>query len=539
MKKTLTLSTLVLSMAVQSYAGGIATTNASFSTEKHIGGRYVKKITSLSKDSVNSQKLNLANSNDGYHIEIEREIEGFAGPVLEKDLMQSKLKVGLGIEFTAGMTFVNSKDVASLKEVDEFSKNNAADYFFAGKALKMEPEENAHFDFFAGLVLAPEIGNFGIWGVATGGWDVNVTKKEKDIVEIDFALINSKMASFYFDKFGSMLSYDLGKSLETGFSLTLNLKDPKAQLAYEKLFKGNVLFAQTESKTNKNIVFTKNSITSKKVKGLGLWVRTPIVAWFLLNSTQHLSSGEKAETNLDTNIKENTLTSSYDEEMTLDFLGLYYGVNRSFGAEFNSTKKEFSLIDNYEVEGNNGNQISTVLSRMLNKTLMNEFFDLEVPSVSNKYYHMKLEVKYNEDFLNHLMSGKIDINQLKKTAEKNASNQFEKILAKFNVNKDHGVSIYNIIEQKRVEEEVIFIASNKIIKLSELMQKSSLENDNKGVIDNFSKLMKYVYKSPALYKAFVDYSKHCGTEINYVIESEAFAKKEMHLEFNKDEVCKL
>ena len=54
-------------------------------------------------------------------------------------------------------------------------------------------------------------------------------------------------------------------------------------------------------------------------------------------------------------------------------------------------------------------------------------------------------------------------------------------------------------------------------------------SDIKGVLDNYALMMRSVYHSPALYRAFVDYSKRCGTEINFSIENQAFATKEKHI----------
>jgi hypothetical protein len=537
MKITLLLS-LLLSFSAHASAGFA---DISISKEKHISGRYVRKIISLSEDKKESPQFQKANESDGYRVEIERMVEGFGGPVLEKDIMQSKVTVGVGIEFTAGFTFTNTKLTKSLVEAQNFLSKNAIDYFHASEALKMEPEETAHFDFFAGMILAPEYSNFGIWAVATGGWDVNVTKKENDMVEIEFALVNSKEASFYFDKFAAMMSYDIGSDCEKGFSLTLNLKDPKARLAYERLFKGNALFAQTESlqNKNKNIVFNKRKSSSALYRGTGLWVRSPIVAWFLLNTTQHLKNSQETEFSYDKNTTENSLISSYEEDMELDLIGLYYGNNRSFSAAYNLSSKEFTIGDTYEMEGTNGRNVGNTLKQMLFKTRMNEYFDLNAPETENKFYHVKLEVKYSEDFLKHLISGHVDVEQLRLEAQKNITLFYDKkINAIYKENKPSSQeSPYSLAQDKQIETQLAYIVANRIRLYSEKMQKAYVSSNFKELLENYALLMKYVYKSPAMYKAFVDYSKHCGTELNFIVENQAYASKGSQLITKKDAVC--
>lgn len=512
--------------------------NFDMSYEKHISGRYLKKLTSLSEDHSSGRELIKADEKDGYKIEIERMIEGFAGPTLEKDLFQKQVKIGLGIEFTGGMTFVNSKKVKNFVEADEFAKNSATDYFSAKKALKMEPEENAHFDMFAGIVLAPQVSKLGVWCVSTGGWDVNVTKKENDILEVEFALLNSKTASFYFDTMGAMISYDVGKELENGYKLTLNLKDPKAQEAYERLFKGNILFAQTEAKKNKNIKFLKNSTSSKYVKGMGLWVRSPLISWFLLNSTQHLTKGEKSEFDYETNIRENSLTSSYEEETELDFLGAYFGSIRIFETNYNLEKKEYAFADHFEIESNQGNNIIVALSKMLSKTRMNEYFELNIPSIPNKYFHVKLDVLYNEKFFKHLVTGKVDSQEIIRNAHEEHKKYYDKILAQYYKHEIKNIQpIYSLLDEKRFAEQMIFIVSNRFNNYIKDTQKAYLADDHKAVVENLSVMMKYIYKSPAFYKAFVDYSKHCATQIQFEVETQAFAKKNISEQFKEDSHC--
>lgn len=496
-------------------------------TDKHFGGRFLKKIISLSEDKINDSILRPSNPKDGYLIEVERTIEGFGGPIFEKDLFQKNVSVGIGVDFTSGLTFLSSKKVKTLVEADHYSLQNPINFMKAEYALKMTNGEKAQLNFFAGIVFAPEVKNIGIWSVATGGWNVEVEKKEGTFVSIRIALIDSKSASFFFDKFDVMLSYDVGKELENGFEIDLDLSNKEAMIAYERLFRGNIKYSQEESLKNKKIVFRKNTAGSNKYKGIGIWARSPMIAWFLLNSTHHLNESEKIEYSYEDKKHEMLISSSYEEMSELDLLGKFIGRERSFRVSYSLENHKFEMRDVYELEENDANKISLMLSSMNEKTMMDEYFKLNFSDRENKFFHAGLEVIYAEEFLDHILNRKLDLDSINALARKKLNTYYFDKLKYYKYSDPT-----SILQQKFYDEQNLNLSILRIQKEADRMIESFEKKDIKGMIEHYAVLMKYVYRSPSLYKAFVEYSKKCGTEIKYKIENEAFAKKEKIQKFS-------
>lgn len=247
--------------------------------------------------------------------------------------------------------------------------------------------------------------------------------------------------------------------------------------------------------------------------------------------------GEKDEYNYQTNVQTNSINSSFEAETQLDFLGLYYGSNRIFRGEFNENLKSYNLSETYEIEGTNGKNMSKSIDLVLKNTRLDDYFDLDIPEIRNQYYYMKFEVSYSENVLKHLISGLINLDQMRLQAEKSLNKFYDKKLKTFYDGSNHSESIYNVIQDKQSEEQMIYIAVERIEKHSELMHKAFLNHDNKSVLDNFSIMMKYIYRSPEIYKQFFEISKHCGLEVNYEINSQVFAKKVIHQIYQKDSTC--
>jgi hypothetical protein len=492
------------------------------------------RISSLDIDNDKSSVLQISPDSGKYEVEIEKSVDGFAGPILENDLIQPNIDIGLGIEFTTGFTFSRKKIVENKSQIKNIKNTIAKEYFYAQKIVEMEKDEKIHLNFYAGIILAPQISNIGIWAVVQGGWDVTVLKQDNNHAVVEFALIDSKSASFYFDKFGAMLSYNLAKDLENGFTLKLNLADKVARESYERLFKGNIIFAQKESLKNKNIKFEKTAISKSIRKGTGVWIRTPFIAWFLLNSTKNLVSGEQAEFLIEEKSDEKKITSSYEEESEINFFTNYHAKKRSFESSYNLMTKKYELADKFEIESNVGADFRVSLFNMLTKTHFNDFFNFEIPAVKNNYFHVNFEVKYTEEFFHHLRSGKINTNFLKQIAMQKLEAEYE---VKFQQLIDAKLDPTGVLMARQFDQQLVTIGINKIIKFSNLAQDAYQLNDRKNALDNISQLMKAVYRSSYLYYSFVEYSKHCGSSLNLTIESEAFKKRSIQKNYLTDSYC--
>jgi hypothetical protein len=509
--------------------------------DRHVSARYVKKIISLSEEKNHTSSFETAGPQDGYLVTIEKLGTGLIGPgfEVEKELGHYKLGGDLGIDADLDFSFTNTKKVKTLKEAHAFIEMNALDYFQAAKVLKMEEGETVTFDLVAGMLMDATAKGAGGSVIIKGGWDIEVTKKEKDVVSVEFSLINSQMVSAIYDNFEATFSYDLGAFTANGFTIELNLKDAMARESYKRIFQGNILFAQEQSISNRNVLFLKHHTSKKKVHGTSFGQTSPVLAWFFLNSSNYLGTENKMELSYTNNSKEESFVASYEEDTQLDFIGLYVGGNRTFSVEHNLENKKFEIMDHYETEGNSGDIFNASLKRMLFKTRMGQYFDLNVPKGANSFYNIKFDVIYSESFLRHIISGDINLRALNGNAKKNIQVYFDSKIAEAKKFQGNYASdrTFALIRDKQFEDNLVDIGTHRMLRHSGKMQEAWAQGDLKAVIENFSVMMKYIYNSPELYRQFVDYAKHCGLEINTEISSAAFAKKRTHEVFIKDAFC--
>lgn len=510
----------------------------SYTREKHFSGRIVKRIVSLSEHkynpSLSRQTLTPAKDEEGYSVEIERYLSGRAGPYAKKDLLPKGLKGSVGILYEQGLTVVSRKTVKNLVEAQAYDDSSLKNLVNLGAFNSLAVGEGMTFIFEGSLVLDPGLGDFGIWTVILGGWEVTVNKVSKTKAELALSLIRSNTASFYYDKFGQMMSVDVGNEKIRGFEFVLDMRNEQAQEAYTEFFKGNVYYAQQVSYKNKAVKMEKMSNESSSFVGASLYSRTPLVAIYLYTNSVSLGEGESSETDLKDKITTNSESANYTAESSLDLIGFNHSSVRAFEVAYAKESKELEASDVYEEEYNttpNGLLYASI-QKIKNATMLDEYVDVTIPRETPVgYSQISFNVQYSEAFFEYISHGKLDLDSLHKNALERLENFYaDKI-------KYYAGGTGEYMKAAR-EGNIQTIEKNiKIIEGYLQNMEKNFETKNKVFLKNYAKVMQLVYQSPFLYRAWFDEATRCGLELNYEISTTGFSKYRVNKKFKMKSSC--
>jgi len=500
------------------------------SMEKYISGRIVKRITSKTRQLDNRQLIK-ANEQDGYRIEIERFIGGYAGPLNDLTKIEKKFDVKLGINFTAGVVAIGGRDVANHEELTQYIQKDPTDYLQADKLETMVTGETFQYLFEGGMIIDPEISAFGIWGVVVGGWQVKIEKKSVNEIEVEVYLVDSQIASFYFDKFSTMISYDVGRRMEEGFQFAMNFHDLEVKKAYNKFFRGDISFAQKLSKENSNIKINKKTKRRILFFGTGIWSRSPFIAWFLLNANRYTIKTELEDFNVVKNQTDQTLTMSFKDDCSLDFLGSYSSKIRLAQITSSNIDKKIYANDIWLNETTRHNKLPQLLQAAIRDTLLIEYFDFNIPKdVDYDYASVSMKIEYSEKLIEHIKTKNVDTDFLKVTAMNNLNEVFKSKLRRDSPEHIPGYTL----AKKRIYRsiEAINEAQNE-------MFASCSDEANEECFKSYVNMMKKIYKSPELYKAWVEYAKRCGMNLSITIGSSNLSGYRVDEKYPINELCRV
>lgn len=490
--------------------------------------RIINRLSSLETSSKEGT-LELASSKSEYTLEIERFING--NIALSQNPWE-KAPFKIGINLRSGLAVIAKTSLKKKSEAFAFETQNFLIPLTKDGVRKIKINDSYSYIFDA--VMSASLGAYGIDASVgiSGGWRFKVLKTKENEVEVHMSLVDGKNATLTYSQGYASLYEMLGADLEKGYHFVIDLNQPSGIEAYEQIIRGNIIFAQEQANFRKGVRYISEKRMQTYYSELGLKIKTPNIAWFMLKNSKRSSISSSKEQFKEERAQTDSLTASYTETSQLDFATFYHGKNRVFSVSKNVTEDSVVAKDIWDEEYNAGNFLKPLILNFTQTTLFSEYRNIHIPETdSNSYSGLHFELRYSQKLLEHLISGDVDYNALEQAAVQALNNHIEE---KKKTNPSEWR--YSLIDEQRAE--LLKISSSISLLKKRTLEMRELKNgDPEALLKHYTKIMKVVYKSPYMYKAWTNYTKRCGQTLDLKITSSAFKTYLVHKEFKANQLC--
>ncbi len=505
---------------------------ADVSVAKRVGYKYVDRLIALDHNK-DPKRLQESDGSNGYYVEIERELMGRLAPSAEVKLPYS-ISASPTIGFSLESSFIASKKVATKAEAKVFRNKNHLNVAIADKFDLWEKGESYKFAISGSLILDPSVEMFGIWTVIKGSWVLGLEKTSISKVKVKLQLVNSQTASFYVDMAWNMISYDIGRQMAKGMAFEIDMDSEAGREAYQQLFLGNMLTAQEYAKIDNGVTLLEESKRLMTFTGTSLFSRSPGIFWYLLTHDFRIEEVESSTKDVVSNKETNMIGANYVDDLRFTLFHFYHAKVRQFEAAKERETEKRIFRDTWDEEFNRGaeGQLPNIISNFKQKTQLYDYLDITVPDQKSAgYTHANFTFDYSEEFINYLLSDRVDFDTMAKTAVS------KMVKARLPQTKYYAMGTGPFIAQEIEHDKLRIPKMVQTIELKLNKLKKMSNHDDGAFYKEMAEIMKIVYQDPYLYKEWLDRASKCGSSLSFVIESERFARHQINKKFEIDESC--